>query len=240
MTTDNHLESKSLIKHIKFQIHKDKICNLAKTHKKNIAYFLAVVVVAIIILVGNSSYQQFQAKKYSTILHQAMIDEQNGEIEKSTAALKKIYESNAPAGVKQIASLTYLSRLMTEGKSSEAIDGYLAINQNTKFDKYVREYAGLNALKISIDHIKIEDKDRLLALANKLEKGSKILKNYITEQKGLLLWSVGDLKAANDIFESLANNLEASDLLKKRAAEMVDIYKSKFPDAKIDEPKKKS
>ena len=66
MTTDNHLESKSLIKHIKFQIHKDKICNLAKTHKKNIAYFLAAVVVAIIILVGNSSYQQFQAKKYST------------------------------------------------------------------------------------------------------------------------------------------------------------------------------
>ena len=228
MTKDNSAESKSFFRELKSQIRKDQLFALIKKHQKITSVFLVLVILLSISFAGWSWFQQSQAKQYSKILHQSLIDEQNGETEKSTIALQQIYQSSAPVGVKQIASLRYAANLIKSGKNQQAIDIYLNVNKNTKFDQYVREYAGLIALKILVDNSKSDDRAKILSLEAQLEKNSKFLKYQIIEQKGLLLWSLQDFKAANEVFESIASNIEASDLLKKRAVEMVNIYKSKF------------
>jgi len=225
---NDNQESKSLIRDLKSHVRKEKVLALAKTHQKNIVYLLSLGALVAAFLISFSFYSQYQSKKYSTILHQAMIDEQNGEKAKSDQALKDIYESSAPTGVKEISSLKYATRLMQEGKTNEGVEAYLAINQNKKFNDYVREYSGLIALKTLVDNNKPENKDKIVALISRLEKESKTLKYYIIEQKGVFLWNEGDFKTANEAFKSIAENLETPEALKKRAIEMVDIYKSKF------------
>jgi hypothetical protein len=225
---DNTPESKSLIRELKSQIRKEKIFSLAKTHQKNLTYFLSLVVLVAVFFAAFSFYTQNQSKKYSTILHQSIIDEQNGEKTNSREALKNIYESNAPAGVKGISSLKYAASLMRDGKIEEGIDAYVAISKNKKFNDYVREYSGLIALKTLVDLNKPENKDQIIALESRLEKESRTLKYYIIEQKGVFLWNSGDFKTANEAFKSIAENIETPEALKKRAIEMVEIYKSKF------------
>ncbi len=225
---NDNQESKSLLRDLKSNIRKEKILSLAKTHQRNIIYLISLGALVAALFTAFSFYSQSQSKKYSTILHQAMIDEQNGEKAKAEQSLKDIYESSAPAGVKEIASLKYAAKLMGEGQINEGIEAYLAINQNRKFNDYVREYSGLIALKTLIDNNNPENKDKIIALASRLEKESKTLKYYIIEQKGVFLWNEGDFKTANEAFKSIAENIETPEALKKRTTEMVDIYKSKF------------
>ncbi len=225
---DNNPESKSLIRDLKSQIRKEKLFSLAKTHLKTLIYCLSLVILIAVFLATFSFYNQVQSKKYSSILHQAMIDEQNGDQAKSEESLKNIYESSAPAGVKEIASLKYAAHLMKNGKSDQGIEVYLTINKNKKFDTYVREYSGLIALKALVDIDNQDDRDKILTLEAKLEKESKVLKYHIIEQKGIFLWNSGDFEVANAAFKTIAENLETSETLKKRAVEMVNIYKSKF------------
>jgi hypothetical protein len=224
---DNSAAS-SLIRDLKSQIRKDKLFALAKAHQKTITYCLSLVILVAVLLTIFSFYTQIQATKYSTILHQAMIDERNGEKAKSEASLKEIYESSAPAGVKSIASLKYAAILMKDGKTDEAIEAYLTINKNRRFDAFVREYSGLVALKTLVDADKKENQEKVTALIAKLEKSSKTLKFHILEQKGLFLWNSGDFKGANEVFKSITENLEAPDMLRKRTTEMANIYKSRF------------
>ncbi len=221
-------ESNSLIRELKAQLRQEKIVGHLKTNQKLIIYFLSAIIAAAIIWTAVSFYNQIQSKKYSAILHQAMIDEQKGELEKSTAALKKIYESHAPAGVKEIASLKYAAEFLKENKNEQATEVYLAINKNKRFDSYVREYSGLIALKILVGEDKPENQEKIIALIASLEKTSKILRYYILEQKGINQWNAGNFKEANQLFKSLAENPEVSDMLKKRATEMVALYVSRF------------
>lgn len=227
---DKETESNSLIRELKSQLRQEKIMGHFNAHKKRIFYLLLAVVLAVITWSALNFYSQAQSKKYSSILHQAMIDEQKGDLEKSTAAFKQIYQSNAPAGVKEIASLKYASSLLKENQSDQAVEAYLAVNKNKKFDAYIREYSGLIALKILVGENKKEHQEKITALVSDLEKNSKILKYYIIEQKAINQWSNANFKEANQSFKSLANNPEVSDMLKKRAAEMVAIYSSRFGD----------
>ena len=125
-------ESKALIKDLKSQMRQEKIIGYLKTHKKLISYFLSAIILLAITWASISFYSKIQSKKYSAILHQAMIDERNGEMEKSLAALEKIYKSSAPSGVKEIASLKYAAQLLEQNQSEQAVATYLTINKNKK------------------------------------------------------------------------------------------------------------
>ena len=87
---DNQTESNSIIRELKAQMRQEKIISHLKTNQKLIIYFLSAIIAAAIIWTSVGFYNQIQSKKYSAILHQAMIDEQKGELEKSNAALKQI------------------------------------------------------------------------------------------------------------------------------------------------------
>ncbi len=218
------------LKQLNFQNKKEKLLNLIRKNQKLVVSFLLIVVFLIIYFFIFSYYKESQAKKYSTLFQQSMIDEANGEKSKSLEILEKIYQSKAPAGIKQIASLHYAVKLMNEGKVDKSLEVYLAINQNKKFTSYFREYAGLIVLKNLVESNKVEDKEKITLLTSKLEKEAKFLKNQILEQKAIFLWQSDNFKEANTIFQNIANDPEASELIKNRVAEMIEIYQSKFPD----------
>jgi len=227
-------ESNSLIREIKAQLRQEKIIAHLKTNQKLIICFVSAAVFGLVVSTSVSFYNQVQSKKYSAILHQAIIDEQKGELEKSTAALKQIYESNAPAGVKEIASLKYAAQIL-KNDQDQAAEIYLLINKNKRFDSYIREYSGLIALKILVSKDKKENQEKIaqekiIALESDLEKNSKILKYHIMEQKGINEWNNDNFKEANQVFQSLADNPEVSEVLKKRAVEMTSLYSSRFGD----------
>ncbi|MFT6106482.1 MAG: hypothetical protein ACJA0S_000162 [Rickettsiales bacterium] len=224
MTKD--IESRALDREMKAGIRKEKIVGHLRANQKIIIFIVSAMILISATYGSWAFYSQMQSEKYSKILHQATIDEQNGNMEKSFEALKSIYESNSPAGVKSIASIKYATKILDNGDANLASEVYLEINKNKKFDQYIREYAGLSALKILINENK--SADEIHSLAEILEKNSNILKYYIIEQKGNFEWNSGNFDAANKIFSSLAGNPEIENSLKKRASEMVDIYESKF------------
>jgi hypothetical protein len=224
MINGNSEESKSFFRELKSKIQKDQLLFIIKKYQKIISIILIALILFSIFYTCWSWYQKNQSKKYSIILHQSLIDDQNGNTKKSTLALKQIYQSSASTKVKQIASLRYAISLTKDGKNEQAIEVYLNINKNKKFDQYVREYAGLIALKTLVSSSKINDKEKILSLGNKLEKDSKFLKYQIIEQKGLLLWNLREFKGANETFKTIVNNPEASDQIKQRAKEMIDMY----------------
>ncbi|MFT6332158.1 MAG: hypothetical protein ACJAW3_000486 [Lentimonas sp.] len=223
---NNQEESNSILRDFKKVLLKEQVFGHLKANKKKLIYSLVTIFTILLIWNAWDFYVTLQAKKYSTILHKAVIDEQDGNLEQSTKALEKISNSNSPAGVKQVAMLKYAAQLLNEGKEVQAAGIYLQVNKNQKFDPYFKEYAGLSALKILINQ---EDKkDQTRSLIVDLEKNSKILTYYITEQKGIFEWQNENFKLAKQIFEDLSKNPETSGGIKERAAKMIDIYNIKF------------
>ncbi|MCE3255143.1 MAG: hypothetical protein K0R25_637 [Rickettsiaceae bacterium] len=213
---------------VKSEFTQEKIIACLQRHKNSIIYLVVFALLALVLVLSFNFYNQVQSKKYSAILHQALVDEQNGEMEKSNEALKKIYNSMAPVGVREIASLKYASQLVKDKKIEQAIDVYLRISKSKNFDPYIKEYAGLVAIKFLINQNNKESHDKIRALLTDLEKNSKTLKYYVTEQKGIFEWNAGNFKEAGKIFKELDSNKDIPDALKKRTEEMLGLYKVRF------------
>ncbi len=202
-----------------------KICALSKKSMKNLSIFIGV---AAVIFFSFSLYSKSAQTKYSTIFHQALIEEEKGDVAASMNNLEQIYNAKfAPSGVKALASLRFGGILLNNGDSVKALQVYTQIAQTRRYDDYIRELAALLASKIiAIDATAETDKVKLtsdLALIEKFEKKSKILHNFIAEQKGIFLMKSGDLEKAYQTLSALAQDKDATPTLKVRAADLVRV-----------------
>jgi hypothetical protein len=229
MTKESQIESNSLLKEIKSEIKKDQIFKIWTEYKKPIITTIILVALASISWVALEVHNHKQAEKYSAILHQILIDDINQKNSNEIQAdLKSIYKEEAsPFGIKEISLLKSAAAFLKEGNKQKAIDTYIEINENKKFDQFSREYSGLIALKILINS-KGDNKNKIISLATKLEGNSNILKYYIMEQRAIFQWNEGNFKIANEIFNNISKNPEVPASLKKRTQEMNKIYISKF------------
>jgi hypothetical protein len=217
-----------IAKEIKTEERKEKIKLFLVTHKRTILILILAIIVLIIVAASIKTYQRKQEENYSAVLQQILIDSETNP-EAAKTSLKKLYEDkSAPAGTKSLASLKYAAVLMKEAKTDEAVAIYLEINKTKKYDAYIKELSGLLALKTLIDTNKPEFEDKIINLTAELEKNSKSLKYYVTEQKAVFEWNRGNHKIAGEIFKNLAENTETSQAVKARAKEMYDIYTSKY------------
>lgn len=221
---------KSFVENLRPHFQKDQIIVHLNNHQKKIIIVILTAIAILAVWGGYCFYEKSQSKKYSGLLHQALIFEQSRQLEKSNAILKEIYESSAPSGVRQIASLKYASQILSSGNNEKAIEIYLKINKTKSFDQYIREYAGLIGLRTMIGVEK--NKEKISALISNLEKNSKILKYYIIEQKAIFAWENKEFKTAGEIFKILSQNPEVTGALKIRAEEMAKIYEEKFENKK--------
>jgi hypothetical protein len=198
---------------------------------KNSKLIIALILLSIFFLgafFAVTNYQDNKKEKFSKQLHQALIYQEKGDIEKTKETLENIYNSNsAPNGVKSIASLRLAAILMQSDQKLEALKIYQNINNNGNYDQYIRELAGLLEVKTLVV---IDDKSKekeTLATINKIESKSSLLKYYISEQKGILAMKQNDFETAKKIFEEISKNPESSESLKQRSGEMLKIVTSK-------------
>ena len=173
-------------------------------------------------------YQKTQEAKFSELLHQVLIDQQLGNVDKAKEVLKQIDEARSvPNGVKSLASLRYASMLLDENKKEEAAAIYEKISQCSGCDSYVKDLGGLLAVKTWLSDENEIQKDNLLARIEKIESKSKELKYQISEQKALLHLQKNDLAKAYEILIAIENNPEASQNVKARVSESLKIIISK-------------
>jgi len=216
------------IKHILKQAHSEtRNENIAKIFKKNKKILLIILGIAIASSLAFTAYkinQRSQQEKYSEILHQSMIDQQLGDIEKAKQNLKKIYDSaSAPSGVKSLASLRYAGILLEENKKNEAINVYSQVNQCRFCDNYIKELAGLLMVRTLMNDEDITDKADLSEKILAIENNSKILRYYIAEQRGYLEMTKNNLEKSYQIFEMISKNPEVREDLKNRASDAMKI-----------------
>jgi hypothetical protein len=219
---------KHILKQANSEIRKENIAKIFRKNKKILFVILGVAIASSIIFTAYKINQKSQQEKYSEILHQSMIDQQLGDIEKAKKNLKEIYDSSsAPNGVKSLASLRYAGILLEENKKNEAINVYSEVNKCRFCDNYIKELAGLLMVRTLMTEeealTKIDLSEKILAVEN----NSKILRYYIAEQRGYLEMNKNNLEKSYQIFEMIAKNPEVREDLKNRASDAMKIVVQK-------------
>ena len=210
-------EAMDLINQARAQARSDGFKRFFVRNVKNLSRLAVVALIAAIGYCVFSYYQKSQQEKFSVMLHQSLIDQQLGEIEKAKEVLRQISNSSAPSGVKSLAELRYAALLLEEGKKEEAAKLYAEVSDCGGCEDYIRELGGLLLVKVWISSDAEIAKEDLSARIEKIEKSSKLLRYYITEQRALLEMEKNNLEKSYQIFEMIAKNPEASEGLKSRA-----------------------
>ncbi len=202
-----------------------------------------VLLVAGLVFIGFNSYQKSSQEKYSAILHQSLINQQTGDIAKAKANLKEIYDAkSAPNGVRSLASLRYAGLFFEEGNKVEAAKIYQEINECGSCDDYIRDLAGLLAVKVWVSEESELKQEDLITRIEKIENKATVLKYEIAEQKGFVEMERGNLEKSYQIFEMITKAPETSKSLKERAAdEMLMVVEKGFvPQIDVKEETKES
>ena len=219
---------KHILKQASSEIRNENIAKIFRKNKKILFVILSVAIASSIIFTAYKINQKSQQEKYSEILHQSMIDQQLGDIEKAKKNLKEIYDSSsAPNGVKSLASLRYAGILLEENKKSEAINVYSEVNKCRFCDNYIKELAGLLMVRTLMTEEEVLTKTDLSEKILAVENNSKILRYYIAEQRGYLEMNKNNLEKSYQIFEMIAKNPEVREDLKNRASDAMKIVVQK-------------
>jgi hypothetical protein len=215
---------KKIMSPTKFEVGNENITKIFKKNKKILTILLAIAIASSI---GYTAYKIDKKSKqahFSEMLHQSMIDQQLGDIEKAKQSLKTIHESTtAPAGVKSLASIRYAAILLEQGDKDLAIKVYQDINDCNFCDAYIRELSGLLMVRTIMTDDKFLNEQNLVDKFLKIENNSKILRYYIAEQRGYLELNNKNLDKAFEIFEMIAKNPDVKENLKNRANDALKI-----------------
>ncbi len=229
-------EVSEIINQAKSQAKKERISNFFKKNLKLIKAFAITSFFALIIFFALNAFHNSRQAKFSEILHQSLINQQIGDIEKAKENLRIIYNAKtAPSGVKSLASMRLAALLFDEGKKSEALEIYLKINECMYCDNYIKDLSGLLAVKSWMSDEDEVKKDDLIARIEKIESRNKMLKYYVLEQKAVLEMQRNNLEKSYQIFELISKNPESSQILKARAKESLRIIIGKGFEPKIDD-----
>lgn len=221
-------EAKQLIAEAKAQARRENLKNFFSKNYKEVKIAAISAVVILISYIAFSAFQSAQKLKYSSMLHQALIDEQMGNFSKSKETLKNIFESKTtPNQIKAISGLRYGASLLQEGKISKAAETYQEIAECSSCDEYLKNLAALLAVKTwmsDAEEMKLEDLSKRI---QKLENSATILRTQISEQRAILELQKNNLEKSYQIFELISKSEESSLELKNRAQDYMNVIASK-------------
>lgn len=230
---DNH-ELKHLLHQAKSEARKDSLKKFYAKNSKIFMIAMASAVFALLVFFAFDAYNKSQQEKFSEIFHQSLIDQQVGDIEKAKKNLKKIYETkSAPNGIRSLASLRYAAFLLDEKKKTEAAEIYENISYCSGCDPYIRDLSRLLLVRVLASNGSEIKQENLIARIEKIEAKSRILRYYISEQKGLIEIQQNNLEKAYATFQEILENPESQKNLKARAADALKLITSKGFEPKV-------
>ena len=214
----------NILNQAKKEARNEDIMRIFKKNKKLFAIILGFAITSSIAFTAYKINQRSQQEKYSEMLHQSMIDEQLGDMEKTKKTLKSIHDSSsAPSGVKSLASMRYAGIMIQEGKKAEAIKIYQDVNDCNFCDDYIKELAGLLLVRTIMTDDIVDNKEKIAQQILDIENNSKILRYYIAEQRGYLELNSNNLEKSYQIFEMISKNPDVKENLKNRASDAIKI-----------------
>ena len=226
-------ELNNILKSASAEVRSENIARIFKKNKKILTLILAIAVSGSICFTAYKINNKIQQEKYSEMLHQSMIEQQIGEIEKSKQTLKKIHESSsAPNGIKSLASLRYAGILIDEGKKEDAITVYKQISSCRFCDAYIKDLSALLMVRTILTDETLSKKEEFVGDLEKIENKSKVLRYYIAEQRGYLEMNKNNFAVAYKIFEMIAKNPDVKENLKNRASDAMKMVIQKGFDPK--------
>ncbi|MBU6338582.1 MAG: tetratricopeptide repeat protein [Rickettsiales bacterium] len=229
-------EMNSIIHQAKSEARADSIKQFFTLNRKIITVAAILSLVVVVGFVVFDAFQTSQEKKFSAVLQQSTIDQQEGNLDKAKNSLQEVVDSGlTPRNIKALATLRLAALLLDENKKPEAVALYQQVNQCRTCDAYLKDLAGLLTVRVWLSDENEIQKDDLLARIEKIESNSKELRYQITEQKGWFELIKNNLDKSYAIFESLAKNPEADEALKKRAGEAMKIVVSNGYEVKAKE-----
>ena len=221
-------ETMQLINQAKSQARSECLKNFLAKNGKNLTRFAAIILVAGVGFFAFKYYQKSQQAKYSEILHKSLLNQQIGNLEEAKKNLQEIYEAkSAPSGVRSLASLRYAALLLNEGKKAESAKIYFEVSGCGSCDAYIKDLAGLLAVRTWLSDESEMKKEDLAARIEKIENGGKLLRYHVAEQRALLEFHKNNLEKSYQIFDSIAKNPESSPILKARANDGLKMIAAK-------------
>jgi hypothetical protein len=225
-------EIKSLLASAKSQVRLEKIQKFLV--KKNTIRFALAAGVLLVSWIIFAMVQNAREAKFSEILHQSLIDQQLGDLEKSKESLQKIHNvKSAPSGVWALASLRLAGFELMTSNTEKAAEIYAKVNSCFSCDSYLKDLAGLLMVKVWMVNPEELKKDDLSARILKVENSAKSLRYYVAEQRALLEMQKNNLEKAYEIFALIAKSPEAAQSLKTRCEDEMQIVISKGYSPKV-------
>ncbi|MDX2083711.1 MAG: hypothetical protein SFV53_06985 [Rickettsiales bacterium] len=238
--SDNEINS--IINQAKSEARSQLIKNFFNKNNQNFKTLITLAVLAVVVFAIFSLYQNSQREKFSEIFHQALIDQQKGDLTKAKESLQKIYESGAPGNIKALASLRYANIMFDENKKAEAAIIYQKVSECSNCDYYVKDLGGLLAVKTWLADENEIKKEDLLTRIEKIENDSKELRYQISEQKAFLHIQKNNLAKAYEILDSINKNPDVAPNIKGRISDSMKmiIAKGYEPNSQVDSIKAES
>ena len=211
---------KRIIKAIKKVKHKANQENIAEFLFKNKA-ILTKLFLSFVILISLygvfAIFQNSQAKKFSAILHESLIAQQNGDLKTAKEKLIEITSSKlTPSNVNAIAKLRYAGFLIDEGNKKEAGEIYFTLSNCFGCNDYLSDLAGYLAISTWLSDDELMKLDLTKKIAQ-IHKNSSILKLHIAEQRAFYEMQKNNLEIANKIFDEIIEKAKDNKDLKARA-----------------------
>ncbi len=204
------------------------VAGFVSRKKRAVTVVAAMLAVLGVGYIGFHLYQKSAQEKYSAIFHQALLEEERGNLQGAKEGMLVVYNAKfAPSGVKSLTSLRYAGLLLNEGSYDDALKIYQEITDNGRYDRYIRELSGLLATKILViksgSNVDKAAQEATLKQVDKIESYAKILRPFIAEQKGILEMKFGNLDKSYAIFAQIISDQNSEQSLKMRVS---DIMKS--------------
>tara|TARA_Y100000389_G_scaffold181507_2_gene197184 strand:- start:3636 stop:4313 length:678 start_codon:yes stop_codon:yes gene_type:complete len=211
-----------IIADAKSQAKNDQILNFINNNLKFIITAIITILLLIAFIVSYNIYKSKKNTKYSSLIHQSFIYEQDYDYENAIKPLQEIINSDARQSIKIIAKLRYAAILVEQKEDEKAFNIYHNIAKCTSCDIFIRELSQLLSIKLWINNSKIYQKEDFKALIENYAKNAKYLYNNINEQLAIIEKNNKNWQKSYDIFYKIANDIEAYGDIKIRAQNYVN------------------
>ena len=206
------------------------ISKIQKTVLQNTKIITALLVLLVFfttIFFGYLQYQNNISKKFSALLHQAIVLQETKPLEAKQKIID-IYQNNkTPINIKQIAGLRYASTIIDTNKK-EAIEIYQQLIKCSSCDLYLQELPKLLLAKtLTSQQFSSENIKNISTQLQNLESSSRLFRYHIAEQRGYFAITQNNLAEAYQIFESIAKNPDTEKNLKNRAENLLSFIINK-------------
>jgi len=205
----------------------NKIQQFFLQNRKKITVLFILLIIFITIFFGYLQYQNSLSKKFSALLHQAIVLQETKPLEAKQKIIDIYKNTKTPHNIKQIAGLRYASAIIDTQKK-EAIEIYQQLIKCSSCDLYLKELPKLLLAKTLISQdISPENIKNINTQLQNLESNSKLFRYHIAEQRGYFAITQNNLAEAYQIFESIAKNPDTEKNLKNRAENLLSFIINK-------------